>query len=424
MKFLACIFAVAISACAQPFAAGLVTGGRHAKPWTDYAPLSAVTTMYSGTSVYHGEAASGVYVHVAMGNVSGNVLYFRSTDEGATWASPVDLGAGTTYLNQPVVGDGATVGICTVTTDQNITDWFGSRPVGGVSIRRSTDNGATWSSATAIGGAAKAFRVGMSISNSVWNVAWMDYRVGTNWDIYWNRSTDNGATWGTATRLVEGTDSQGVGAERPDLWHDGNYVHLVWMDARDNRGSTPFEGGTIPNGTEVYYKRSADGGATWGSDVRLTTSGFWSNGTTPLYSGRPTVIARNGTVIVTYDRRPDANGNEVAMLRSTDNGDTWASYVNLSNSTGAGDASHAAVRPGRLLGEFWMAWGDEKTGAELGYERVSYDGGKSWTSERVLSTPADAPPPSLIASGNYVHYFWTNISYNQLFHQRHKISTP
>tara|TARA_R110000868_G_C10488574_1_gene730020 strand:- start:321 stop:509 length:189 start_codon:yes stop_codon:yes gene_type:complete len=61
---------------------------------------------------------------------------------------------------------------------------------------------------------------------------------------------------------------------------------------------------------------------------------------------------------------------------------------------------------------------------ELGYERGTYDGGASWLPERVIDTPSNAPPPSNTASATYVHYFWTNSSYNQYFHQRHKIATP
>jgi hypothetical protein len=75
------------------------------------------------------------------------------------------------------------------------------------------------------------------------------------WEIYYRRSTDGGATWGETIRL---TNSAGL-SHRPSVAIAGNNVHLVWWDDRDGNN-------------EVYYKHSADGGVSWGEDVRLTTA--------------------------------------------------------------------------------------------------------------------------------------------------------
>lgn len=37
----------------------------------------------------------------------------------------------------------------------------------------------------------------------------------------------------------------------------GDSIHVVWSDNRDGND-------------EIYYKRSVDGGLTWGDDIRLT----------------------------------------------------------------------------------------------------------------------------------------------------------
>ncbi|HXO22446.1 MAG TPA: sialidase family protein [Thermoanaerobaculia bacterium] len=76
-----------------------------------------------------------------------------------------------------------------------------------------------------------------------------------SWEIYLKRSADGGATWGPDVRL---TFAPGP-SMRPSIAAAGRKVNLVWCDGRDGE-------------SQVYFKRSADGGATWGPDVRLTAS--------------------------------------------------------------------------------------------------------------------------------------------------------
>ncbi|MBI3928735.1 MAG: exo-alpha-sialidase [Armatimonadetes bacterium] len=100
-------------------------------------------------------------------------------------------------------------------------------------------------------------------------------RAQTEWEIYYRRSEDRGATWGPALRL---TISPGV-SHRPSVCVDGNDVHIVWWDARDGND-------------EVYYKRSTDGGNTWGPDLRLTRAAGDSQ--------HPTVAVSGGAVHVLW----------------------------------------------------------------------------------------------------------------------------
>lgn len=85
--------------------------------------------------------------------------------------------------------------------------------------------------------------------------AWM-----TSWEIYYQRSTDRGATYGAAQRM---TDAPYL-SQRPSVAAVGDRVDVVWFDGRDGDGS----GGE--SDTEVYYRGSVDGGLTWSDDLRLT----------------------------------------------------------------------------------------------------------------------------------------------------------
>lgn len=107
-----------------------------------------------------------------------------------------------------------------------------------------------------------------------------------SWEIYYKRSQDGGSTWGPDVRL---TRAPGLSL-RPSIAASGNDVQVVWNDGRD---------GTV----QVYAKRSADGGSTWGRDERLTRS----TGNPLDDSLRPAVAAGAGSFYVVWTDRRDGN---------------------------------------------------------------------------------------------------------------------
>jgi hypothetical protein len=89
------------------------------------------------------------------------------------------------------------------------------------------------------------------------HVVWQDNTPG-NHEIYYKRSTDGGATWSASQRLTWTTG----GSLEPIIAVDSSAnLHVVWYDE-------------TPGKTEVYYKQSTDGGATWSTSQRLT----WTSG--------------------------------------------------------------------------------------------------------------------------------------------------
>jgi hypothetical protein len=110
------------------------------------------------------------------------------------------------------------------------------------------------------------------------------------WEIYYRRSLDGGATFEPTQRLT----FAGGFSQRPSLAVDGRAVQLVWFDERDGD-------------VEVYTKRSADGGVTWGPDVRLSTA----RGTSEL----PSLAVGAGVAHVVWS--DDRTGNrEIFYTRS------------------------------------------------------------------------------------------------------------
>jgi hypothetical protein len=133
----------------------------------------------------------------------------------------------------------------------------------------------------------------ISVSGSVVHIAWRDERDG-NGEIYYKRSTDAGLTWGTDTRL---TNSSGY-SEAPNITLSGSNVHVTWQDDRDGN-------------FEVYYKRSTDGGITWGPETRLTNAGGNSLRTFTAVSGTAVHLVfmdeRDGNWEIYYKKDPTGN---------------------------------------------------------------------------------------------------------------------
>ena len=69
-------------------------------------------------------------------------------------------------------------------------------------------------------------------------VAWEDYRGGTQRDIYFNFSLDNGTTWNVPDyRVNESTPAGGSTARAPMVWVSPQRVGVVWIDNRSTYGS-------------------------------------------------------------------------------------------------------------------------------------------------------------------------------------------
>jgi hypothetical protein len=115
---------------------------------------------------------------------------------------------------------------------------------------------------------------------------------------------------------------------------------------------------------EIYYKRSTDGGATFGADTRMTNA--------PYLSQRPSVVAVGDRVdVVWFDGRDgqgtDENDTEVYYKGSTDGGVTWSPDLRLTNAPGASRHASIAATTDRVH----VVWYDGRDGNnEIYYKRL------------------------------------------------------
>ena len=243
----------------------------------------------------------------------------------------------------------------------------------------STDGGVTWGADTRLtNNTAESRYPYIAVSGSIVHTVWYDNRDGND-EIYYKRSTDGGVTWGADTRLTNNTAYSNV----PSIAVSGSIVHTVWQD---NRGGN----------WEIYYKRSTDGGVTWGADTRLTNYAADSNFPS---------IAVSGSIVHTVWQDNRYGNTEIYYKRSTDGGVNWEADTRLTNNTASSLYPSIAVS-GSIV---HTVWEDTRDGNLEIYYKRSTDGGVSWeTDTRLTNNTAGSWYPSIAVSGSIVHTVWSD----------------
>jgi len=213
------------------------------------------------------------------------------------------------------------------------------------------------------------------------HVVWADFK-NKGQAIYYKRSTDKGETWGPDTR-ISGTP----GADTfPLLAQSGSTLHLVFL----RNSGTPQ--------SASYYKRSTDGGNTWGPDVLLGNTKWW-----------PGVAAAGSMVYVSLNTvsAEDAPNSVVYFRRSTDKGATWEPQQRISKAerrAGGRSEDPAIMASGKYVHLVWNDNRDVPPGKGMAvYYRSSPDMGVTWNPEAALTHAPDATYfPSIYPAGSDV----------------------
>ncbi len=275
----------------------------------------------------------------------------------------------------------------TVAIDSNLTIhvvWFDNTS-GNYEIyhKKSMDGGESW----------KTKRLTWNSGNSCWpviavdscgfiHVVWFDNTPG-NHEIYYMKSEDSGETW-TRKRLTwtSGDSSWPVIAA-----DSNNNLHVLWTDYTHGA-------------PEIYYKKSTDGGETWGSSKRLT----WNTGSSlnPSIS----IDSSNHLHVVWWDDTP--GNREIYYKRSVDGGDTWTTK-RLTVDSAESELPVIARDSNNYL---HVVWSDRRDGNYELYYKKSKDGGVTWTKDKRLTwTSGSSLRHALaISPNNYLHLVWDDYS--------------
>ena len=299
-----------------------------------------------------------------------NIYYKLSADGGDTWGPDVLLSYSFTS-EAPVVGvSGSFIHIV----------WNDSRDSSNDEIyyKRSTDGGASWGEDTRLTfNSSNSLRPSISVNGSNIHIAWYDSRT-QYYDIYYKNSTNDGISWGPDVRISNGNNDN----RYPIISATGSNIHVVWQDAH------------VGN-EEIYYKHSTNNGSNWSSVARLTIDS--------AISEDPFIFASGSNVHIAWADKRDGGNTEIYYKRSTDGGTSWSSDVRLTNSPSTSDYPAIVVSGSKVH----LVWHDYRDGNMEIYYKLSTDGGSSWgTDVRLTNSPDYSLIPSIAINASTVNVMW------------------
>jgi hypothetical protein len=289
-----------------------------------------------------------------------DVYFSKSTNNGATWTTPVKTYGKVSWNDKPILAvsdDGQHVYVA----------WNG--PSGGDPyVAQSHDAGGTWTQTKVVDSTRYYFAFdGDVLPNGtvVFSQSSISYTgPGASPEgqvqVHAIRSTNQGASWSNVT-----VDSAELGVECVAAGCSADYYLGHSAVSADANGALVmlYDGATTAGGPQtVWAKRSTDGGATWSARTALSTAGVFSS--FPAMESRGAGDVR--TFYMQQDGGPDAWN--VWYRASTDGGLTWSSAVKISDATSGtayksaagfrepyGDYGEAAITNG---GKFIGVWGE------------------------------------------------------------------
>ena len=246
-------------------------------------------------------------------------------------------------------------------------------------FKRSDDGGVTWAV-----GKRLSYREGQSmapdiaLNGSNIYVVWYDDRnLVRNRGIYFKRSDDGGITWTAHERLTNNVGDSSL----PAMAVEGSNIYIVWYYHISGTGYS-----------DIYFKRSDDGGITWTADERLTNNiGDFSY---------PTIAVDGLNVYLIWH---DNTSAEIYFKRSDDGGITWTVEERLTHNSGFSVRPAIAVHGSNI----YIVWEDSSSGNQEIYFKNSDDRGVTWTAgKRLTNNISSSYAPDIAADGSNVYVVW------------------
>jgi len=193
----------------------------------------------------------------------------------------------------------------------------------------------------------------------------------------------NAQTWSNLKRL---TWNSGHSLDVNITISSGNTLHLVWQDA-----STEY------SIYEIFYKRSTNGGTTWSGTRRLT----WTNS----QSFNPSIAADSPNIIYIVWEQYVSGSTEIYFKKSTDGGNSWTKNKRLTWNSGYSFHPRIAIDSSNNI---YVVWSDTTPSNEEIFFKKSTNGGISWSSKRLSWSAGEAEKPKIaIDSNDDIHVLWS-----------------
>lgn len=258
--------------------------------------------------------------------------------------------------------------------------------------------------------------------NGIWIAAWesddtLSATIGSDFDIVFARSTDNGNTWSSPAPLNSNaaTDSGTDGSPAIACDGLGNWIAVWW--------SNDTLGGTIGSDRDVLFAQSSDDGQTWSAPQPLNANAATDTGND--FTNRSSIATnKTGTWLAVWQSTDSLNNSigsdsDILFVRSTNNGGSWSAPLPL-NSNAAGDTGNdmAPAIAGNASGVWFVVWeSDDSLGGVIGNDFDllscrSQDNGTTWSSaawrnsNAVIDSGDDRSPKIATDGGTHWVIVW------------------
>lgn len=293
-----------------------------------------------------------------------DLLVFKSTDGGATFANYYFAqGGGANSEDKEWMICDLTKGSSPYKNNLYIS-WTRFGTPAGILLTKSTNGGVNWTSPVQVssGGGVQGSDPAIGSNGEVY-VVWVG-GTATNDIIYFNKSTNGGATFGTEANIAQGLSpnitisSSGVTFPSIDCDLSGGqrngYLYTVWCDARNGD-------------PDIFLIRSSNSGTNWSTPVRVNDD-VVGNGKLQCWPWI-SVNEQGNIAILYYDSRNSASTNtiEAWLARSTDGGQTFINEK-LSSTPFTATSPNSDVRFGDYINMDYSGnriatvWTDQRAG--------------------------------------------------------------
>lgn len=368
--------------------------------WSAVRPLdpNPAATNGADNQPYVASGGNGTWIAVwvseeniagALGS-DGDIFFARSTDNGQSWSAPQPLNDAAndsfndTHVQVQTDGNGRWIAAWSTFTG---TDFD-------ILYVRSTDDGQTWSMPAFLNDDAAAdtsneFNPTLETDGQGnWLAAWSTVIVGVvDNDIMVARSSDDGASWAPA--MVLNSNAGGDGNDFvPDLATDGQGNWVAVWHSNDNLGDS------VGDDDDIFVSRSANNGMTW-STVDVLNDFAASDGL--IVDTNPSIACDGQGNWITvwssaFDLGDNTNDFDVMFSRSSDLGETWSSAATIN---GVGDLMDDFLPriASDQVGGWLVVWGATQDGGATGtdgdiFAAFSNDVGTQWAPTVAIDSAA------------------------------------
>jgi hypothetical protein len=328
--------------------------------------------------------ASGDTLHVVyadrFNSAKGAIYYTQSVDTGLTWTTPIAISdtAGNAF-NPAIAVNGSNIHVV----------WRKIDPLNNAHrtsyYKHSLDGGFTWGPLVLLDDSIADWPA-VAVSGDTVYVA-NDIKTADspyNTEIFFLRSFDNGFTWSThqqITFIVGRSEDEAITASGP-------YVHMSWNDNRNGY-------------MQIFYKESADHGATWGPDVLVNSEHSYS-----------TAVCADGAYVDITSAGAPSGHYQIHLNQSADNGLNWGPDNDLT-----GDTANTYYYPYMVRDSADLHVTCLKIGVGAEYLH-SADGGANWDTPYLFFTGNTGITAFPAYTGCAVHIVYCNNTDHQIYYLR------